>query len=522
MGSKFKNWRPYNMSKQLKTNLFENIALGLFAILGISFWFWLAFPWENSNESYSWLYALKNAKFFDVFKTDKSIVPNFRPLNQFVAYAGYKLTDGDIYIHQLFNYVITSLAWFFLCLLFKEKRLIAITSMLSGAFLFSIYIYLFHPHGLGYSPVLLLITSLIYLFDYRQRHDFGTILLAYILTLVIHLFHPAALLVFIGYFSGFILEKLKSLKKKELILPSIFLFISGMIVIFIRIGTSKYTIDDQITGFLTTYNMIEVHRLVSLFLFILSIATIVSLERLNKYYKMIIGLLCTILSIYFYSHNLPITIIWIIISLIKMILIRKWSIAFLILLTVPLPLGLPFGSPTYSIYAVMACTIAFPFGWQKIEEKINFITLKTVVPIYILAIIIMILVRSGINIPVISPISKPLLAEKEKTFQLRNIMDWAVNSKFKDYKLVLHREKLNPSSNQSESINRTNIPPTSQMYVDIYMKMKIGIPNEQMDSSKKLIITFGNEKIYDMHLLKRIKGKFAGDAMIFYHPSNDV
>jgi hypothetical protein len=340
-------------------------------------------------------------------------------------------------------------------------------------------------------------------------------MLAFILTIIIHLFHPAALLVFIGYFGGTILEHWRTLKRKELILSTFLLLISGIIVLLIRAETSKYSMADQITGFINSYNMIEVHRLISLFLFALTIATIASINGLNRLYKVIIGLLSSALSILFFYNNLPIAIVWIIVSFLKMIILRKWSIAFLIILTAPLPLGLPLGSPTYGLYVMMACTLALPFGWQTLEDRLKFVNIKTVLPIYIVVLLLIILLRNGVNVPIIYPLAKPILAEKEKTYQLKAIMDWVLNSKYRNYNLVLYREKYNPSENPKESIERANTAPMSQMYVNIYMQMIRGAPEEQKASSNIIIVTFGNEKIQDMYLLKSINGKFAGEAMIF-------
>jgi beta-glucosidase/6-phospho-beta-glucosidase/beta-galactosidase len=150
-----------------------------------------------------------------------------------------------------------------------------------------------------------------------------------------------------------------------------------------------------------------------------------------------------------------------------------------------------------------------------LEDRIKFINIKTVCPVYIAAILVIILLRGGVNIPVISSLSNPILAEKEKTYQLKTIMDWVVTSKYRNYALVLHREKQSPSYDPKGAINRSNIPPMDQIDVNYYMEMMRGGLEEQKDSSQKLIVTFGNEKIGNMYLLKSIEGMFAGEAMIF-------
>jgi hypothetical protein len=294
--------------------------------------------------------------------------------------------------------------------------------------------------------------------------------------------------------------------------------ISGTIVLAIRAHTASYSIAQQIAGLITSYRMLEVHRLISLFLFALILLTVASMRTLSTTSRVIIGLLASFFSFTFFYNRLPIAIIWIIVALLKMAILRKWSLALLIVFTAPLPLGLPFGSPTYAIYAMFAGTLALPWAWEELERKINFPDMKTVLLFYGLALLLVVPLRNGINLPIISSFANPLLAEKEKTYQLKEIMDWVLASNYRDCKVLLHHDKYSPAYSPSQAIARTHIPPTAQMYVDEYMEMMRGPLNNQRARTTNLIVTFGNEGLPGMRLLKSLDGRWAGRASIFVSP----
>jgi hypothetical protein len=163
----------------------------------------------------------------------------------------------------------------------------------------------------------------------------------------------------------------------------------------------------------------------------------------------------------------------------------------------------------------MGCTFALPYGWDTLDQRIKGIHLRTALPLYVLGIIIVVTLRSGISIPLLSPLANPLLAEREKTHQLRAMMDWVLRSEYKHYEVLLHREKQSPSFDPTGAIRRNNIPPTGQMYVDLYMKMMRPDLRQDADLPHQLRFTFGDDQIEHMQLLKAFEGEFAGKAMVY-------
>ncbi|MBN1696502.1 MAG: hypothetical protein JW881_03210 [Spirochaetales bacterium] len=490
---------------------------GLIAILGITFCFFIAFPFENHNESYFWVVILGKTNFIQAITENIFYQPNFRPLNNLIVYLCYKITGGGIYLHQLYNFLLAIIAWFFIAMVVKEKKIFALSSLLITGVFFTGYIYLFHLHGINYSPVLLLIACLYYLFENPKRSHVRTIVYAFIFTCIAYMAHPSSLLVFIGFLVGFGIENYKSFTFKEYILSIVFLIIAALLIILIRVSTSVSSLSLNLYGLLVSYRMIEIHPVISVFSLLLTIATIFSVKRSTLPIKIVSGIFFLLLSIVFFIFKVPVIFLWIGVSVIKMFLIKKWSLLFLILLTFPLPMGLSTGSPTYTIYTIAAATIAFPYGWKTVDDKIKFINQYSTILLYIVCGILIILLRMGISIPLVSNFTNPLLAEKEKTHQLKSITEWVIQSDYKTYDIIFYQEMKDPINNPETAIDRRNRPPTRQEYLDMYMEWLCDTSHivREADMENKFFITFGNEYIDDMYLIKRFHGKFAGDALVY-------
>jgi len=60
----------------------------------------------------------------------------------------------------------------------------------------------------------------------------------------------------------------------------------------------------------------------------------------------------------------PVLFIWIALCLTKTVLLKKWSIAALLIVSVLLPVVTATGSPTYTIFVLMVCSVVIPFQWS--------------------------------------------------------------------------------------------------------------------------------------------------------------
>jgi hypothetical protein len=94
------------------------------------------------------------------------------------------------------------------------------------------------------------------------------------------------------------------------------------------------------------------------------------------------------------------------------------------------------GSPTYTIFALTACSCVVPLGYSSLEKGSVFHDSIALVAL-ILVISTSAFLTTGVHLPIISRLANPLLAEKEKTFQMEDIIRWMMTSDFREYRLVL-------------------------------------------------------------------------------------
>jgi hypothetical protein len=194
-----------------------------------------------------------------------------------------------------------------------------------------------------------------------------------------------------------------------------------------------------------------------------------------------------------------------------MAFMKKWTIAFLIMATAVLPVATGNGTPTYALFAIMTCSCALPLGYSILEkdsvifDRMAFITLILIASVGILT-------TAGVHLPVISNLVRPLLAEKEKTYQMEEVIRWAVSSDYKDYRLVLCQPAGSPSVT-TNAVERTSRAPTRQDYLDKYVNSlwKSSYPA----GTGQLFVCFGGEKIEGAKSVLTIEGKYSGEAIVW-------
>lgn len=481
----------------------------LITILGLSFWFFLAFPFANHNESYTWVVQLNSLGFLDVLSQRLYPVANYRPLGQAIAWLGYHLSGKSIYPVELFNYIIAALSWIILLFAVKEKRLLSLIALTVGGFFFSGYLYLFHLHGVFYSPVLLLIAASFFL--YEDILKISKIISLAILSILISLFHPFALLIYLAFILGILIEKREYITRTFLIVTLSSVILGVALIEVLTPGSNLPIRDNNLLGLLVSYRMTEVNLILSIIAFLLSIITAASINiSLRNKIKLIV--LVVILSLLSFWTATPIIIVWIFACLIKTVLMRKWAVAFLLIATFLFPLP-GSGSPTYSIFVLMVCAAVSSLGWSALENRLCFVNHRVALSLPLFALVIVICLRCNVSLPVISKLANPILAEKEKTFQLEAIINWMIKSPYNEYDLVLSQSAANPRESHN-AINRMHRPPSQQQYLNAYID-SFQLPRHANNNIKNiLLVCFGNEKIENAKKVYILKGKYAGNATV--------
>ena len=143
-----------------KNSMLETLAYGALAVLGFSFWFWMAVPFASHRESYEWLGFVGSHWTLVDFLT--STASTYRPLSQGLMGAVYiwtglgafpssTLVQGVVQVVVYAGYVI---AWLAIYQKHPQRRSLALWAALAGLVFFAPYTMLFHPWGLFYFPAI--------------------------------------------------------------------------------------------------------------------------------------------------------------------------------------------------------------------------------------------------------------------------------------------------------------------------------------------------------------------------------
>lgn len=502
-----------------KYNL-NRIILSFLAIIGISFWFIIGYPFGNHNESYEWLIIFNSVSIKNVL-FNRVVAVSYRPLGQLFAYILYIIDNNQIHFVQLFNYIVCVGSYLYVLNYIQHKFIFSVLCLLSGAIFFPGYIYLFHIHGIFYSPLLLNIGLLYYIFECYNVSFNKIFLFTIIVTLLFSMFHPFALLMSIAFLYGYCIENIKNIDRKYIIILFLIGIISFLFAILIWGGyTGSHTGIgiNNFMGLINSYKTTEINNITSFLSIILCIMVIISVE--NIYFRLILFILTLLAMAYFYFNKIPFLIIWIVLVLFNLAYNKKWSLNFLLLATIVFPF-VGTGSPTYSIFSIFVSIIATSILLGKYEECLllkmqNYKANIWLVMFCIIAITSLILIKSGVRIPIIYNLSKPLLSEKEKTNQLENIIRWYVKSEYSNNYIYFKNDASNPTEDIDSSINyRRYRPPTYQYYLNKYLDQKRGYIIKKEKNEDALMITFGGQYISEMKNVYFVKSENAGDAIVY-------
>jgi hypothetical protein len=492
----------------------EHVALAALTVLGLSFWFWMGFPFGNHNESYVWVAYLKKWTFVDAFASRIFAIQNFRPLAQLLAWITFKAGGDSGVVTQVVNYLGGIAAWVVLLGSSNTRRTFSLLAVIVGGVFFSGYIYLFHLHGVFYSPLLLLLAYMIL----RSERPFSetTLLLIAVLAFLVSLVHPFASLIYIGYVAGILAEKGKELRRygrwmAYLSIPTFLLVILGALLTG---QTYKTELDPwtYLTGAWTSYKMVMVHPLVSLVAAGLSVVALGDRFR-SRGARVALVLATLALSVLLYRIGIPVILLWLAVSLARALFLRRWVFVSLIVVTSALPASYPSGSPTYTVFVLMVCCAVTAAGTALPERLARLLQPRYILALLLVSALSLTLVRLDVSLPGLSRVAQPLLAEREKTIQLESVITWVMGSGYQDYDLILERNASQPRVSR-DAIDRRLRPPASQENLDYYMgDLRLWKPVER-GTHRTLRVSFGETEGDGEDVVYAITSKHAGWAVV--------
>ncbi|HUV03481.1 MAG TPA: hypothetical protein VMX94_00055 [Armatimonadota bacterium] len=512
-GSERSGVQEHNYDSITEKTEMKKLQYGWLGVMGLSFWFFLGFPFAHHNESYIWQVVLDKLGLIDFITVKMHPFPfGTRPLGQAVVWLVYKASGGSIYPQQIFNYLVAVAAWYILFLAAKEKRVLSLVSLVVGGTLFSGYLYLFHIHGVWYSPTLLLIA--VWFLWYPEMLTDRKYLWTSVLAFAAALFHTSALLIHAAFSIGLLFERWKTLTRGQWILVGASTLLALALIRPLSAAVDPGWRMQYVLG-LYSYRTTEINSLLSSVVFLLGLLTAASFNLGWRGRAAMIAL-AVFASVAAYKASIPLLIVWIFFCILKALFMRRWAIALALLAAFVIPLRVQSGSPTHAVFIIMICAFVTCLGSSGLEKRLAFVNNRTACAVGAVLLVSLIGLRTGLQLPVLSKLAYPLLAEKEKTFQLASIIDWMMSSGYRGYGIDFQRFAGGPSETPENAINRTHRPPTRATDLSPYLNvLRHGEPNP----GDKLVVCFGSETVGNAREVYRVKGRYAGDAIVFL-PTN--
>ena len=499
----------------------EKLVYFILAVLGFSFWFFMVVPFASHRETYWWLAMVRAHDFSYAFGVISS---TYRPLAQGTTWLAFKILDPSIFPTSVLRqallqgciYGMFVLAWWLIYSAAPLRRVFAVIAFIAGGVFFSGYVHLFHIYGIFYIPVMLTLGVSLRL-SAANRVDKREVWFG-LIAVLLAFWHPFATAVFMGFYFGFCLDTFRQRSKWQLIQATALLLactfaIGGLVVLFPRTPMPLHT---RLFGFLVSYRTNEVNLIASAVAFALAQLVVFSMLISTKL-KLAGCVLVSALGAVFFLKGLPILLLWICAVLLKLLLMRRWSLFFLALTAALLPFGGGIGTPMYALFAIIVATYATPLGLSGAETALSFLKIQYVAGAIIVLMGVTLMVRAGIKVPIVTRVASPLLAERERTYQLESILVWLHNSDYCGDEIAFAEDAGDPIEGVESAITRKNRPPSWIGDVRLFWNtnLRCGTASDTGSKSSMAVVTFGGPAVPDSRQVFKVAGKYTDDAVVW-------
>ena len=482
----------------------------IFSITGLLFWLIVAFPFENRNESFSWVAQIEQSTLWGSVSHTYSSVITYRPLSQLLAWILYYLGSGNIYLVQFLNFILLIISFIIIIKTIKEKYVVSLLLFISGFIFFSAFYYVFHLHGIFYSPLILLTACLLFYKEVLYKKN-PALLMSFIITLLVTAIHTYAVIIYLMFLIGLLTERKGNFNFFQIGLLIATLIISLLIIFTNTSAPGKLGLFAAFENLKSSLYRVEVHGKLSPIIFLLSIVSVQWIEN-NKLRNLSLALIFIISTVLF-LNSIPVFFLLIVLVFLKLVIKKKWTLFFVIITLITFPSIVQSGAPTKSALLIPFVIMIIAEGLIDIENRLHINGIY-----YILFVILFLfsslLTRLNVSIPVLKNITRPIQQEREKTIQLSEILNWYIKSDYRGCSLIL-KDDLVPFNNKNFNNERRIIPPTNQYYLNDY----VNVLNKKYNIQSKncnLIICFGGQKIIGKQLIFEITSMHAGTARVYY------
>jgi len=431
-------------------------------VLGIGFWFAIAYPFADRNESYTWIAWLREYSFIDIVQKPIPSIRNFRPMAQALTWCLYHLSGENGIIIQLMNFIALCAAiWIMISLTEAPRRFyLRLLYLMTGLIYISAFYYIFNLHGIFYSPILLMVALLLkaqegVLIRWRKWLPISAVL---------GFFHPLIFVFYVAYVCGWIIER-QAPGRYKLVLP-VFLAAGLIILLNMVLPFSLFSVINT-ENILGTMRNVENHIIVRSFTLLLCLLTLVNKPPpLKAIFSGIIIMYVTTALIY----NLPFLFLLGFLVLASLVIEGKWSLAGVASAAILFPIAVGSGAPTkasifiFLLPYLLLRPVSVPVS--AITERIP----KTIALVLLAGIAVCAaLVRNELRVPILSSMIRPILVEKGKTYQLQKALMLAHQGK-PLRRIRFLQEKPANIRDYGQPRERDNFPPTKQKELDVFQR----------------------------------------------------
>jgi hypothetical protein len=497
------------------------------AVLGFSFWFFIGVPFASHRETYWWLAMVQTKPFAQAFGIISS---TYRPIAQGLTWTAFLILNPRIFptsvvrqaLLQGFIYGMFVLAWWLIYSSAPQKRVFAIVACVAGAVFFSGYVHLFHIYGLFYVAVMLTLGALLYFYS-SGTFEKREVWFAIVATLLVF-WHPFATALFVGFYFGFCVETFGERNTAQGTRSVIILLfglgaIAAMAVVFAR---TPMPLQTRLVGFLVSYKTNEVNRVASAVAFAMTQLVIYSMSISAKQKVAAVLLVCA-LSVLFLFDSIPILLLWICAALIKLWRSRRWSLFFLTLAASLLPFGGGIGTPMYGLFAIILSVYVTAFGFQRAQNALSAIGSRYILGFAVVTAALVLIVRTRVNVPVVTRLATPLLAERERTYQLEDALYWLHKSNYCSYQVEFAENAGSPVESVESALSRRNRPPASLGDVQLFWTTVLQCRQDASDMTGPgtVVVTFGGQSLSALKPVYKLEGKYAGETTVWVSKSQN-
>lgn len=512
----------------------------LLAVASLTFWFALAFPWQHHNESLVWAVDLQHDSFLgSLLPHAVRQVSTYRPLGIGLAWLTFHVTDDGLWLQQLINYAFTVCAWLVAMQGVRDTRSFAWLAFFCGTCFFSGYIYLFHLHGVFYGPLLLFLAWLLRVDTRFGELTWRSVGPALSLALITSLFHTFALVFFLAFLLGRVAENWLKGEQVGLVPAAVAAAVSLVAMKLLMHGAQGVAPTYALQGFFDSYYALELNwgvKLASIALTALGAASIAvgaartqgsplpkphtgpppepgvrpALRRprlADSWWLAIAGVVGGLILAFL---HVPVVLGWLGVCCVKAVLRGRLCLATLTAACTLLPLATGTGSPTYAVFAVMPAIVttvtdlAAPAVWRALEPRLAPAAL-------VVTAALLIILRLDPGLPPFARALRPLLAEREKTTQLMQMMVWLDANPDVRGGLRLCLPADWPVRSGASAFDRRYRAPTDAVSFAYYLRSRYG---DRFTGEPQLLFCFGGEKTPKSTVLHVVPGDWAGSASL--------